>query len=77
MKHGIMISHKHSFYDYGINMVERKIDQPQKDDHTERVPYSNITYDFDLIMVSRAMEKELFHTNLNLLNSAVDTQLKN
>ena len=49
MKHGIMISHKHSFYDYGINMVERKIGQPQKDDHTERVPYSNITYDFDLI----------------------------
>jgi hypothetical protein len=30
MKHGIMISHKHSFYDYGINMVERKIGQPQK-----------------------------------------------
>ena len=49
MKHGIMISHKHSFYDYGIKMVERKIGQPQKDDHTERVPYSNITYDFDLI----------------------------
>ena len=31
----------------GLRMLIRLIGNPQKDDRTERVPYSNITYDFD------------------------------
>lgn len=31
----------------GFNMLERVVGEATKDDHTERVPYSNVTYDFD------------------------------
>lgn len=31
----------------GFHMLERTVGEAPKDDHTERVPYSNITYDFD------------------------------
>lgn len=45
---GILIENIHSFQ-FGMSLVNRDISEPQKDDHTERVPYSNITYDFDEI----------------------------
>lgn len=31
----------------GFRMISREIGEAPKDDHTERVPYSNVTYDFD------------------------------
>ena len=31
----------------GFRMLDRVVGEAPKDDHTERVPYSNITYDFD------------------------------
>lgn len=46
---GITVNGKHSYYTYGLRMLERKIGSPPKDDHTERVPYSSVTYDFDSI----------------------------
>ena len=33
----------------GLRMLSRSIGDPQKDDRTERVPYSNVTYDFDAL----------------------------
>lgn len=47
MKKGITINGRHSFYSYGLRMLKRSIGSPPKDEHLERVPYSNITYDFD------------------------------
>lgn len=49
---GITVNGKHSYYTYGLRMLERKIGSPPKDDHTERVPYSSVTYDFDSIFGS-------------------------
>jgi len=46
---GITIDKQHSYYRYGLYLVSRNIGEPPKDDHTERVPYSNITHDFDEI----------------------------
>ena len=46
---GITVNGKHSYYSFGLRMLKRSIGSPPKDDHTERVPYSSVTYDFDSI----------------------------
>jgi hypothetical protein len=46
---GIRIGNIHSYKEYGMRMLERSIGLPQKDERTERVPYSNVTYDFSAI----------------------------
>lgn len=46
---GITVNGKHSFYDFGLRMLTRSIDTPQKDVIKERVPYSSVTYDFSAI----------------------------
>lgn len=46
---GILIENQHSYYRYGLSLLDRDIGEPPKDDHTDRVPYSNITHDFDEI----------------------------
>ena len=44
---GFEVNGKHSYHTFGLRILSRKIGSPPKDDHTERVPYSNITYNFD------------------------------
>lgn len=44
---GISVDGRHSYYRYGLRMLKRSVGSPPKDEHLERVPYSNITYDFD------------------------------
>lgn len=46
---GISVNGKHSYHSYGLRMLKRDIGSAPKDDHTERVPYSSVTYDFDSI----------------------------
>ncbi|MBR2284562.1 MAG: hypothetical protein IJ874_09150 [Ruminococcus sp.] len=46
---GISVNGKHSYYSFGLRMLKRTIGSAPKDDHTERVPYSNVTYNFDSI----------------------------
>ena len=46
---GFEVNGKHSYHTFGLRILSRKIGSPPKDDHTERVPYSNITYDFDSV----------------------------
>lgn len=36
-------------HDWGLHLLSREIGEPAKDDHTERVPFSSVTYDFDSI----------------------------
>lgn len=47
MIHAIRVSGKNSYYDHGLRMLSSEIGSPPRDEHTERVPYSNVTYDFD------------------------------
>jgi hypothetical protein len=44
---GITVNGSHSYYNFGLRMLKRSIGSPPKDEHLERVPYSNVTYDFD------------------------------
>lgn len=49
MKAGIFVNGKHSYHSFGLRILKRSIGAAPKDDHTARVPYSNVTYDFDSI----------------------------
>ena len=46
MREGIFVNGAHSYGTFGLNCLKRNIGEPQKDDYTERVPFSNIVYDF-------------------------------
>lgn len=60
---GISVNGHHSYYQHRLRMLSRDIGSPPKDDHTERVPYSNITYDFDEILgTSSYGERTLSYT---------------
>ena len=46
---GLVILNKHSYYDYGAIMTSRNIGYPKEIKITERVPFSNIIYDFSYL----------------------------
>ncbi len=49
MKEGITIDGIHSFYRHKLRVTKRSVGTAPKDDYTERVPFSNVTYDFGTI----------------------------
>lgn len=49
MKEGITIDGIHSFYRHRLRITKRSVGNAPKDDYTERVPFSNITYDFSTV----------------------------
>ncbi len=49
MKEGFFVNGSHSFYTFGMHMKTRDIGESPKDEYIERVPFSNITYDFGRI----------------------------
>lgn len=49
MTEGITIDGIHSFYRHNLHITKRSIGNAPKDDYTERVPFSNVTYDFSRI----------------------------
>ncbi len=59
MVKGITVNGKHSYYSYGLRMLRRSVGPPPKDSHTVRVPYSNVTYDFDQVVGSSYGERQL------------------
>lgn len=46
MKEGFFVNDTHSFYTCGMRMLSRNIGEAPKDEYIERVPFSNVTYDF-------------------------------
>ena len=46
---GFSVNGKHSYQAFGLRILRRNIGSAPKDDHTERVPFSDVTYDFDSI----------------------------
>lgn len=46
MKNGIFVNGAHSYGTFGLRCIKRNIGEPKKDEYTERVPYSNVLYDF-------------------------------
>lgn len=49
MTEGFTIDGIHSFYRHRLRMTKRSVGNAPKDDYTERVPFSNVTYDFGAI----------------------------
>lgn len=43
---GITVNGVHSYYRYGLRILKRSVSAASKDDYTERVPFSSVTYDF-------------------------------
>jgi len=54
---GINFNNKHSYYDFGLILQERKIGNPSKIKNTERVPWSNIEYDFSNLYSEQEYEE--------------------
>ena len=69
---GITVNGRHSFHSLGLRMLKRSIGSPPKDDHTDRVPYSNITYDFDSVFGSSSYSERV----LNYKFDFTETRLK-
>ena len=46
---GFTVNGKHTYYAFGLQMLERNVGSAPKDEHIERVPFSNITYNFDAL----------------------------
>lgn len=49
MIEGFSVNGVHSYHTFGLRILERKIGSAPKDSMTERVPFSNVTYDFSRI----------------------------
>ena len=43
---GITVNGVHSYYRHGLRILKRSVGSAPKDDYTERVPFSSVTYDF-------------------------------
>lgn len=43
---GITVNGVHSYYRHGLRILKRLVSSAPKDDYTERVPFSSVTYDF-------------------------------
>ena len=44
---GLTLNKKHTYYDFGLSMLSHDIGSAPKDEHIERVPFSNVVYNFD------------------------------
>ena len=63
MIYGIRKSNKHSYYDFGLIMVDRNIETPVKNKIKVNIPYTNGYYDFsDLYGGDTYEERKLIYT---------------
>ena len=56
---GFTLNGKHTYYTFGLSMLKRAIGSPPKDSHIERVPFSNVTYNFDSLFGKSYGERKL------------------
>lgn len=75
IKKGIMVNSRHSYGSFKLRMLSRSIGSPPKDDHTERVPFSDVTYDFDSVFGKssygeRTLKYRFEFIDMNLKTSA-------
>lgn len=63
---GIFVNGRHT-RDFGLRMLKRSIGSAQKDDYTERVPYSNVTYDFSGLYGSHSYDERTLTYRFELI----------
>lgn len=86
-KFGITFNGKHSYKDYGLRVLERKIGNPSKMKRKKRAPYSNEVHDFSGVYGGQEYEeRELSYTfqikeadklRLNIFETAITNWLTN
>lgn len=54
---------------YGLRMVSRSVGEPKKDSRTERVPFSNTTYDFSRLYGQETYSERVLTYEFDLLTS--------
>ncbi len=69
---GIFVNGKHSYYAYGLRMTKRTIGSAPKDEHLERVPFSNITYNFDSLFAKKSYGERKLSYELEFIESNIE-----
>lgn len=63
MKEGFYVNGAHTYGTHRLRCLARSVTEPQKDDYTERVPFSNVVYDFGNIFGRQTYgERQLSYT---------------
>lgn len=65
---GFTFNGKHTYHDLGLTIESRNIGNPAKIKNIERVPYSNVTYDFTRLFDGQEYENRTIEYTLNLFS---------
>lgn len=65
---GINYNTKHSYQDFGLILQERKISNPSKIKNTERIPWSNVEYDFSSLYGEQEYEERVMSYTFALVS---------
>lgn len=69
---GFFVNGKHSYYAYGLRMLKRNIGSVPKDEHLERVPFSNITYDFGTLFNKKSYGERKLSYELEFIEDHIE-----
>lgn len=71
---GIKINNKHSYRNFGLRMTGRSIGGAKRQEHIERVPFSNVVYNFDSLFSNGiSYEERVLKYTFELLDNNVVT----
>lgn len=68
-----MVNGRHSYGSFKLRMLSRSVGSPPKDDHTERVPFSNVTYDFDSIFGKPSYGERTLKYRFEFIDTKLET----
>lgn len=68
MMRGITFDNKHSFRDFNLTIASRHIGNPSKIKRKERVPFSNVEYDFSTIYGGQEYEERTLIYTFNVVD---------
>ena len=64
---GITVNGVHSYYRHGLRLLKRSVGSAPKDDCTERVPFSSVTYDFGSVCGRQSYGERTLNYKFELL----------
>ena len=69
---GFTVNGKHTYYAYGLQMLKRNISSAPKDEHLERVPFSNVTYNFDSLFGKKSYGERKLSYELEFIERHIE-----
>ena len=67
---GIIKGNKHSYRDFNITIAKRDIGIPKKNKITEKIPFSNITYDFSTLYGEQTYDERPLSYTFNIIGKS-------